>query len=132
MTIGERIKEIRTEQRPKLSQAVFAEKTRVTRSMVAQYEINQSTPSDAYLQVVATTFGICFDWLRSGIEPKYQADQDDSAAALVPELVAVLDAHPALLRLVKKAAVNMTAADWKRLAELIEAIGNDERSEQHE
>lgn len=129
MTIGDRIKEIRTEQHPKLSQAVFAGRTRVTRSMVAQYETNQSTPSDVYLQVVATTFGVSYDWLKSGTEPKYQADLDDSAAALVPELVAVLDDNPALLQLAKKAAVFMTAADWKRLAELIEDFSDEQRQQ---
>lgn len=125
MTIGERIKEVRTEQFPKLSQAAFAEKTRVTRSMVAQYEVSQSTPSDAYLQVVSTTFGICFDWLKFGTDPKYQADQDDSAAALVPELVEVLDKYPPILHLMRKAAINMTAADWERLAQLIDSINDD-------
>lgn len=124
-SIAERLKEVRKEQFPKMTQASFAEATKVTRDAYAVYETGRVIPSDAYLQVVSTTFGICFDWLKSSIEPKYQADQDDSAASLVPELVEVLDKYPPLLRLMKKAAINMTAADWERLARLIESINDD-------
>ena len=124
-TIGERLKEVRKEQFPKMIQASFAEATHVKREAYAMYETDRVIPSDVYLQVVSTTFGICFDWLKFGTDPKYQADQDDSAAALVPELVEVLDKYPPILHLMKKAAINMTAADWERLAQLIDSINDD-------
>ena len=124
-SIAERLKEVRKEQFPKMTQASFAEATKVTRDAYSVYEIGRVIPSDAYLQVVSTTFGICFDWLKFGIDPKYQADQDDSAASLVPELVEVLDKYPPILHLMKKAAINMTAADWERLAQLIDSINDD-------
>ncbi len=121
-TIGSRLREVRKEQSTKMTQAIFAQETHVSPAAYSVYEIDRVIPSDVYLQVVATTFGITFDWLKHGTQPKYQAELEDSAAALVPELVAVLDDNPTLLRLVKKAAINMTAADWKRLAELVEAF----------
>lgn len=129
MSVGARLKEVRKGQVPKMSQTAFAEATKTTRDAYAVYEIDRVVPSDVYLQVVATTFGVSYNWLKSGTEPKYQADLDDSAAALVPELVAVLDDNPALLQLAKKAAVFMTAADWKRLAELIEDFSDEQKQQ---
>ena len=39
--------------------------------------IPTTNPTDAELQAIAATYGVCFDWLKFGTEPKYPAGEEE-------------------------------------------------------
>lgn len=39
--------------------------------------IPTTNPTDAELQAIATTYGVCFDWLKYGTEPKYPNGEEE-------------------------------------------------------
>ena len=39
--------------------------------------IPTSNPTDKELQAIASTYGVCFDWLKYGTEPKYSEENPE-------------------------------------------------------
>jgi transcriptional regulator with XRE-family HTH domain len=72
MTVGERIKELRTQK--KLTQTELAKLVELSYIQVGRYETNKSNPSADVLQRLATALDITTDYLMKGTE-------DDAVAA---------------------------------------------------
>ena len=64
MTIGERIKEVRKNE--KLTQQEFADRLNLKRNTVGSYEVNVVVPSDRTIKDICDKFGIREEWLRTG------------------------------------------------------------------
>ena len=64
MTIGERIKQVRTLN--KLSQEAFAKKIGIKGSAISLYESNERTVTEASIKSICREFQINEDWLRTG------------------------------------------------------------------
>lgn len=64
MTLGYRIKEIRTDN--KMTQKEFAEVLSVSRPFISRVEADKETPSDSLLKLIAATFKIRLNWLKYG------------------------------------------------------------------
>ena len=64
MTLGYRIKEIRTDN--KMTQKEFAEVLSVSRPFISRVEADKETPSDSLLKLIAATFKIQLNWLKYG------------------------------------------------------------------
>ena len=67
--MNERIKTIRIN--AGLTQQQFADRIKVKRNTVANYEMGRSIPSDSAIALICREFGINEEWLRNGIEPIY-------------------------------------------------------------
>ena len=76
-TIGERIKTIRSSVTPKLSQEAFADSIGKTRPAIAVYETGRVSPDDSVLLLISKTYGVRFEWLKTGEEPMYPPETDD-------------------------------------------------------
>lgn len=63
MTLGERIKEIRKDN--KLTQKDFADKLSVSRPFISRIEADKEKPSESLMKLMSATFGIELDWLMT-------------------------------------------------------------------
>lgn len=64
MTLGERIKEIRKDN--KLTQKEFANKISVSRPFISRIEADKEKPSESLMKLISATFGIELDWIMQG------------------------------------------------------------------
>lgn len=85
MTIGERIKEVRKNE--KLTQQEFADRLNLKRNTVGSYEVNVVEPSDRTIKDICDKFGVREEWLRTGEGEMMAADtQSDKIAAFLGDL----------------------------------------------
>ena len=96
MTIGERIKQIRKEN--KLTQVDFAAKLKIGGTSVSKLEKGENNPSDQTITLICREFGVSEDWLRTGEGEMYR--QPDTA--YLDELVIREGLHGAEAEMVKK------------------------------
>ena len=61
MTLGERIKEIRTDN--KLTQKEFADRISVSRPFISRIESDKEKPSETLIKLISATFDIELDWI---------------------------------------------------------------------
>jgi len=81
----DRIKALRTELN--LTQQALADRIRVNRSAVAQYEMGRNPPSDAVIHSICREFGVDEVWLRTGVgEPFPPKSRKDLIDAYVGDL----------------------------------------------
>lgn len=79
--IGKRIKEMRLAQSPKMSQQILADKVRVSRATVSQWEIGDiKNLRPANLLAVADTLGVSFRWLITGHGQRQRTRQENAEA----------------------------------------------------
>lgn len=71
MTLGERIKEIRKDN--KLTQKEFADKISVSRPFISRIEADKEKPSESLMKLIAATFGIELNWIMK--ETGYKESQ---------------------------------------------------------
>lgn len=62
--MGERLKQLRKEL--KMTQQEFADKLKINRGTLANYEIGKNTPIDAVIQSICREFDVNENWLRTG------------------------------------------------------------------
>ena len=74
MTIGERIKEVRKNE--KLTQQEFADRLNLKRNTVGSYEVNVVEPSDRTIKDICDKFGVREEWLRTGDGGRYPVGQN--------------------------------------------------------
>ena len=67
-TIGERIKEIRTENNLTLEK--FGERLGMQKSAISKWERGENNIPEQMIKSICREFGYCEDWLRNGTEPK--------------------------------------------------------------
>ena len=119
MTIGERIKEVRKNE--KLTQQEFADRLNLNRNTVGSYEVNVVEPSDRTIKDICDKFGVREEWLRTGEGEMTATDaQSDKIAAFLADLTRDDDNN------FKKRFVEMLAdlqpKDWELLERLAEKL----------
>lgn len=77
MSIGKRLKELRGSIQPKMSQEEFAASIGKTRAAYAVYELDRVVPDDAVLLLISKTYGVRYEWLKTGELPKHPPETDD-------------------------------------------------------
>ena len=116
----DRIKQIREVEN--LSQRAFAQRIGISGPSVARLESGENNPGEQTIRAICSEFGIRREWLEFGHEPMKAADLDGAPETLVPDLVAILSAYPAVLGLFRKVVDHMTPADWARLIALLDEM----------
>ena len=117
-TLGERIRSIRGN----MSQQEFADKLSITRQYVALLESEKRDPSPLLIDSLCQKFGIRREWLEFGHEPMKAAEMVNTPESLVPDLVAILADHPAVLSMVQRMVGLMAPSDWERLDQLLDSV----------
>ena len=74
-TIGSRVKELR--ESLNLSQTVFGDRIGVSRDVVNNLERDRVNITDDRLILISKTYGVRYEWLKTGEEPMYPPETDD-------------------------------------------------------
>lgn len=100
MSVGSRIKEVRDFYG--LTQQEFADRLRIKRGAVANYELERNAPIDAVISLICREFNVREAWLRDGTgEMLEQLTEDEDRARFFgslakgdasPEVLAFIDA----------------------------------------
>lgn len=64
MKISDRVRELRIAKN--LTQQEFADKLRIKRSTISNYDIGRSEPSESVISLICRTFSVSETWLRTG------------------------------------------------------------------
>lgn len=120
MSIGERVKELRSEL--KLTQIEFGRRIGTSGATVSTTESGKTIPDNQTILLICREFGVRREWLKFGHEPKYTKDESCESESLVPDLMAILADHPAILEMLHRMIGHMTPADWDRLNILLDSI----------
>lgn len=116
MTIGERIKHVRTLN--KLSQEAFAKKIGIKGSAISLYESNERTVTETSIKSICREFQIDEEWLRTG---KGKPEKDfDTVDQLITEMLA--DEDSAARQVFGLAAKKFTPQDWIDLLNLLKKL----------
>ena len=119
MTIGERIKEVRKNE--KLTQQEFADRLNLKRNTVGSYEVNVVESSDRTIKDICDKFGIREEWLRNGTgEMLVQDTQSEQVAAFLADLTKD-DSDTFKKRFVEMLA-GLSPADWELLERMAEKL----------
>lgn len=121
MTVGERIKQIRKEN--KMTQIEFAKAISISNVSVSQLEADKFNMARTTERLICTMFHINPEWLRTGEGEMHSIAE--TAEELVPELVNTLNDNPALLHALKRASVAFSAEDWKKLNDFVQSLGGE-------
>lgn len=82
----DRIKAIRKEL--KMTQQEFADKLRIKRDPISNYEIGRSEPSDAVISLICREFNVDEVWLRTGVGEMFkERTRADEVAAYLGQLL---------------------------------------------
>lgn len=66
MSFGQRIKTIRTSQKPKLTQTEFGQRLGVSKDVVANLEYDRVDPAESMIRLICQTYNINYTWLKTG------------------------------------------------------------------
>ena len=121
MTVGERIKQIRKEN--KMTQVEFAKAISISNVSVSQLESDKFNMARTTERLICTMFHINPEWLRTGEGEMHNVAE--TAEDLVPDLVTVLNDNPALLHAFKRASVTFSVEDWKKMNDFVQSLGGE-------
>lgn len=86
LTIGERIRILRTSDTIKLTLEKFGERLGVKKNTVSQWESNTNKLPDQMFKAICREFNVSEEWLRNGTGDMFVIPEDEDAA-LVSELL---------------------------------------------
>lgn len=119
MTIGERIKEVRKNE--KLTQQEFADRLNLKRNTVGSYEVNVVVPSDRTIKDICDKFGIREEWLRNGTgEMLVQDTQSEQVAAFIGDVTR--DDDDTFKKRFVAMLADLSPGDWELLERMAEKL----------
>lgn len=119
MTIGERIKEVRKNE--KLTQQEFADRLNLKRNTVGSYEVNVVEPSDRTIKDICDKFGIREEWLRNGTgEMLVQDTQSEQVAAFIGDVTR--DDDDTFKKRFVEMLADLSPGDWELLERMAEKL----------
>lgn len=123
MTIGERVKLIRTSITPAMTQAEFADSLNISRSNLANLENDRYRITSRVINDICTVYNINRLWLETG-EGEMLADM--SREEKIGRLIAdILDDSPeSFRRRVFEILVDLDADGWKKLQDAAELLAD--------
>lgn len=124
MTIGERIKEVRKNE--KLTQQEFADRLNLKRNTVGSYEVNVVVPSDRTIKDICDKFGIREEWLRNGTgEMLVQDTQSEQVAAFIGDVTR--DDDDTFKKRFVEMLADLSPGDWELLERMAEKLTQKKR-----
>ena len=119
MTIGERIKEVRKNE--KLTQQEFADRLNLKRNTVGSYEVNVVVPSDRTIKDICDKFGIREEWLRTGEGEMFVQDtQSEQVAAFIGDVTR--DDDDTFKKRFVEMLADLIPGDWELLERMAEKL----------
>lgn len=116
MTMGERLKKIRTSLIPKSSQTEFAGSIGSTRPAYVAYERDKVIPNDSVLELISIKYKINFEWLKYGEGPEKLEITDDE---LVEEIMTGSNEYA---KSIMKAFAKLGDKEWEMLRKVLDKL----------
>lgn len=116
MTIGERIKKVRTDSGD--SQEEFAQKIGITRSAISLYESGSRTVTEPTIKLVCNVYNVSYDWLKTGEGDPYI--KNDNIEALIATMLSNEDSSARAV--FKACATALDEKDWEDILRMIKKI----------
>lgn len=105
--MNNRIREVR--QQNSMSMKTFGDRLGISSAAVSKIETGINTPSEQTIRAICSEFHINRDWLVDGIGAM------EASRPFVPELMRILNQHPALKSVLESMVTEMDAEDWAAL-----------------
>ena len=99
-TVGERIKDLRLSFEPKLSKRAFGERIGVSLDVINNLERDRVNVSDSILLLISKTYGVRYEWLKTGEEPMYPPETDDLLVKIAKVMEGQSEAKRQLVELI--------------------------------
>lgn len=119
MTLGDRIKHIR--KNLGLTQADFGKRIGVSGATISTSESGKTNPDEQTIRAICSEFSINRDWLVDGI------GEMAAARPFVPELLKILQQHPALKAVMEGLIDRMTPEDWDNLNDMAARLAEEKQ-----
>lgn len=116
MTLGERLRNVRTGAYPKLSQEEFSKSIGLTRPAYVAYELGKVVPTDAVLELVSIKYKINFEWLKYGEGPERLDSSDDE---IVEEIMTGSNEYA---KSIMKAFAKLGDEEWEMLRKVLDKL----------
>ena len=122
MTFGERLKELRKYKN--MTQQEFADKLKIKRPTIANYEADRVEPSSAVIAGICREYGVNEPWLRSGDGDMFQAmNEDEELAAYLGDVMK--DEPASFRRRLTMEMKNWTPEVWQMLEEICNRLATE-------
>ena len=122
MTFGERLKELRKYKN--MTQQEFADKLKIKRPTIANYEADRVEPSSAVIAGICREYGVNEIWLRSGEGDMFQAmTEDEELAAYLGDVMN--DETASFRRRITLEMENWTLEVWQMLEEICKRLATE-------
>ena len=116
MTLGERLKKVRTSVVPKISQTEFAISIGSTRPAYVAYELDKVVPNDSVLELISIKYKCNFLWLKTGEGPEKLDVTDDE---LVEEIMTGSNEYA---KSIMKAFARLGDEEWAMLKKVMDKL----------
>ena len=122
MTFGERLKELRKYKN--MTQQEFADKLKIKRPTIANYEADRVDPSSAVIAGICREYGVNEIWLLSGEGDMFQAmTEDEELAAYLGDVMN--DETASFRRRITLEMENWTLEVWQMLEEICKRLATE-------
>ena len=126
MKISDRVRELRIAKN--LTQQEFADKLKIKRSTISNYDIGRSEPSESAISLICREFNVSEDWLRTGEGEMFAPiTRDEEIATFIGSIQADVD-DTFKKRLISVLA-NLDEKEWDLLEKIAEDIVNSKKPE---
>ena len=104
-----------------LNQTDFAIAIGVTRPMLATYELGKVVPRDPVLKSIAATYGVSFDWLKTGsgdmFEPTFATPN-----TVIDTIISALQGENKTAKALFTALAEFDDRDWETVQKFIDKL----------
>lgn len=126
--MNERIKSLRNSL--KLTQQEFADKLKVSRDNIANYEIGRREPTAAVISLICATFSVNEVWLRTGVGEMFiELTRDEQIAAFVAKSLSGKTDDKFKLRVMSLIS-RLSDAEWSVLEGIADKLAEEYKEEQ--
>lgn len=116
--INQRVLEIRKALRPKMTQTEFGEALGVSRSVIANIEMNRVTqPTEQFMRLLCRTFSVSYAWLKEGVGDMFL---DESSPDL--QFERIMSGEDEFTKSVMRAMLSLGDEEWEALKKVVEKL----------
>lgn len=121
ISMGERIKQLRKEL--KMTQQEFADKLKINRGTLANYEIGKNTPIDAVILSICREFNVNEDWIRTGNGEMFVKQSRD--AEISNFMGSIMKGDPTFKRRLISVLARLDESQWELLEDMAMKLSDE-------
>jgi bacteriophage CI repressor helix-turn-helix domain len=124
MKISDRVRELRIAKN--LTQQEFADKLKIKRSTISNYDIGRSEPSESAISLICREFNVSEEWLRTGEGEMFvPITRDEEIATFIGSIQA--DVDDTFKKKLISVLAKLDEKEWDLLEKMAEDIVNSKK-----